>query len=173
MRNISYANLVKVPYGNGGGRKILLFSAVDCPYCKIFEASMKKYEGAINTTFYVVPSALRAIELGGLKPGLKAIDIWCAVNSTKAWKKYWVNQSSPKKTKCHSEKMVRSMAKLGYYLKDFLAATGTKIHGYPGFVDEAGSILSVNVTKLNSKNVKQLFGEKNKPRDSPHKRSWL
>ena len=65
------------------------------------------------------------------------------------------------------------MAKLGYYLKDFLAATGTKIHGYPGFVDEAGSILSVNVTKLNSKNVKQLFGEKNKPRDSPHKRSWL
>ena len=65
-----------------GERKIAVFSDVDCPYCRKFEAELTKVD---NITVYTF---LYPIE--GLHP--KAVQtsrqIWCAPNKNKAWDEY-------------------------------------------------------------------------------------
>lgn len=65
-----------------GERKIAVFSDVDCPYCRKFEAELTKVN---NITVYTF---LYPIE--GLHP--KAVQtsrqIWCAPNKNKAWDDY-------------------------------------------------------------------------------------
>mgnify|MGYP001072444129 CR=1 FL=1 len=75
------ANAIKVVKGNGA-RKLVVFSDVDCPYCRKFEAELAKVD---NITVYTF---LYPIE--GLHP--KAIQmskqIWCAPDRNKAWDAY-------------------------------------------------------------------------------------
>ena len=75
------ANAIKVVKGNGA-RKLVVFSDVDCPYCRKFEAELAKVD---NLTVYTF---LYPIE--GLHP--KAIQmskqIWCAPDRNKAWDAY-------------------------------------------------------------------------------------
>jgi len=75
------ANAIKVVKGNGA-RKLVVFSDVDCPYCRKFEAELAKVD---NITVYTF---LYPIE--GLHP--KAIQmskqIWCAPDRNKAWEAY-------------------------------------------------------------------------------------
>ena len=69
MNGIEYAKLIKVAYGDGGNRKMLLFSAVDCGFCQRFEQEFAKYGNKVNTTFYVVPSAFAVGLTGGVATG--------------------------------------------------------------------------------------------------------
>jgi thiol:disulfide interchange protein DsbC len=82
------ANAIKVVKGNGA-RKLVVFSDVDCPYCRKFEAELDKVD---NTTVYTF---LYPIE--GLHP--KAIQmskqIWCAPNRNKAWDDYITRGTVP------------------------------------------------------------------------------
>lgn len=65
-----------------GERKIAVFSDVDCPYCRKFEAELTKVD---NITVYTF---LYPIE--GLHPKAVQISrqIWCAPNKNKAWDDY-------------------------------------------------------------------------------------
>ncbi|OGU19654.1 MAG: thiol:disulfide interchange protein [Hydrogenophilales bacterium RIFOXYD1_FULL_62_11] len=82
------ANAIKVVKGNGA-RKLVVFSDVDCPYCRKFEAELDKVD---NTTVYTF---LYPIE--GLHP--KAVQmskqIWCAPNRNKAWDDYITRGTVP------------------------------------------------------------------------------
>ena len=82
------ANAIKVVKGNGA-RKLVVFSDVDCPYCRKFEAELNKVD---NTTVYTF---LYPIE--GLHP--KAVQmskqIWCAPNRNKAWDAYITRGTVP------------------------------------------------------------------------------
>jgi thiol:disulfide interchange protein DsbC len=75
------ANSIKQVKGNGE-RKLVVFSDVDCPYCRKFEAELAKVD---NITVYTF---LYPIE--GLHP--KAVQmsrqIWCAPDRNKAWDAY-------------------------------------------------------------------------------------
>jgi thiol:disulfide interchange protein DsbC len=75
------ANALKTVKGTGA-RKLVLFSDVDCPYCRKFEAELAKVD---NITVYTF---LYPIE--GLHP--KAVQaskqIWCAPDRNKAWDDY-------------------------------------------------------------------------------------
>jgi thiol:disulfide interchange protein DsbC len=79
---------LKTVKGNGA-RKLVLFSDVDCPYCRKFEAELAKVD---NLTVYTF---LYPIE--GLHP--KAVQtskqIWCAPDRNKAWDDYIARGSVP------------------------------------------------------------------------------
>jgi thiol:disulfide interchange protein DsbC len=75
------SNALKTVKGNGA-RKLVVFSDVDCPYCRKFEAELTKVD---NITVYTF---LYPIE--GLHP--KAVQaskqVWCAPDRNKAWNDY-------------------------------------------------------------------------------------
>ena len=81
-------NALKTVKGNGA-RKLVVFSDVDCPYCRKFEAELTKVD---NITVYTF---LYPIE--GLHP--KAVQaskqVWCAPDRNKAWDDYITGGSLP------------------------------------------------------------------------------
>ena len=81
-------NALKTVKGNGS-RKLVVFSDVDCPYCRKFEAELTKVD---NITVYTF---LYPIE--GLHP--KAVQtskqIWCAPDRNKAWDVYIAGGNVP------------------------------------------------------------------------------
>jgi len=82
-------NALKTVKGNGE-RKLVVFSDVDCPYCRKFETELDKVD---NITVYTF---LYPIE--GLHP--KAVQaskqIWCAPDRNKAWETYITGGGLPK-----------------------------------------------------------------------------
>ena len=81
-------NALKTVKGNGA-RKLILFSDVDCPYCRRFEAELAKVD---NITVYTF---LYPIE--GLHPKAPQTSkqIWCAPDRNKAWDEYTTRGSIP------------------------------------------------------------------------------
>ena len=81
-------NALKTVKGKGE-RKLVVFSDVDCPYCRKFEAELAKVD---NITVYTF---LYPIE--GLHP--KAVQtskqIWCAPDRNKAWDEYITRGTVP------------------------------------------------------------------------------
>jgi thiol:disulfide interchange protein DsbC len=81
-------NALKTVKGKGE-RKLVVFSDVDCPYCRKFEAELTKID---NITVYTF---LYPIE--GLHP--KAVQaskqIWCAPDRNKAWDDYITRNTVP------------------------------------------------------------------------------
>ena len=86
--SLPLGNALKTVKGNGA-RKLALFSDVDCPYCRKFEAELSKVD---NITVYTF---LYPIE--GLHP--KAVQmskqIWCAPDRNQAWNDYITRGSVP------------------------------------------------------------------------------
>jgi thiol:disulfide interchange protein DsbC len=86
--SLPLGNALKTVKGNGA-RKLVVFSDVDCPYCRKFEAELAKVD---NITVYTF---LYPIE--GLHP--KAVQtskqIWCAPDRNKAWDDYITRGSVP------------------------------------------------------------------------------
>ncbi len=82
-------NALKTVKGKGE-RKLVVFSDVDCPYCRKFEAELAKVD---NITVYTF---LYPIE--GLHPKAVQISkqIWCAPDRNKAWDDYTTKDIVPK-----------------------------------------------------------------------------
>lgn len=82
-------NAIKTVKGNGA-RKLALFSDVDCPYCRRFEAELAKVDNITVYTF-LYPVA-------GLHPNAAQTSrqIWCAPDRNKAWDDYITRGSVPK-----------------------------------------------------------------------------
>ncbi|MDM5176944.1 hypothetical protein PO883_07000 [Massilia sp. DJPM01] len=100
MANLAYDKLIKVSYGNGGGRKILMFTAVDCPACNQLEKDLRKAAPLMNTTFYLATGSLRDSSAGGLPFLDKVARIRCDDNPGQAWQTYWANRSVPPARAC-------------------------------------------------------------------------
>lgn len=94
--SLPLGNALKTVKGNGA-RKLAVFSDVDCPYCRKFEAELAKID---NITVYTF---LYPIE--GLHPKAVQISrqIWCAPDRNKAWDDYIANSTVPKNDgKCNN-----------------------------------------------------------------------
>lgn len=100
MANIQYDKLIKVVYGNGGGRKILMFSALDCPGCTRLEKGLHKAAPAMNTTFYVVAGSLQEMDRGAMPFLQNVARIRCDSNPAQAWQTYWATRAVPPKGAC-------------------------------------------------------------------------
>lgn len=81
-------NALKTVKGSGE-RKLVVFSDVDCPYCRKFEAELAKVDNITVYTFLY--------PIAGLHP--KAVQtskqIWCAPDRNKAWDEYITRGTVP------------------------------------------------------------------------------
>ncbi|HQS80914.1 MAG TPA: DsbC family protein [Thiobacillus sp.] len=129
--SLPLGDALKSVKGNGA-RKLVVFSDVDCPYCRKFEAELAKVD---NITVYTF---LYPIE--GLHP--KAVQtskqIWCAPDRNKAWEQYITRGSVPNNDgKCANP--VEATIALGAKLKvsgtpTIIFANGQRV---PGMVPAA------------------------------------
>ena len=139
MSAIEYDKLIKVTYGDGGGRKMLMFSALDCGYCKMFEQQFSKVGPNNNTAFYVVPSSLRPIKAGGEQAWQGVTQIWCAPDNGQAWKNFWATNELPAPRQCgiDAAKAERDV----HYLSSLMKVAGVKVTGTPQLVREDGVMI--------------------------------
>lgn len=86
--SLPLGNALKTVKGKGE-RKLVVFSDVDCPYCRKFEAELEKVD---NITVYTF---LYPIEGLHPKAAQASKQIWCAPNRNKAWDDYISRGSVP------------------------------------------------------------------------------
>ena len=81
-------NALKTVKGNGS-RKLVVFSDVDCPFCRKFEAELTKVD---NITIYTF---LYPIESLHPKAVQASKQVWCAPDRNKAWEEYTTKNILP------------------------------------------------------------------------------
>jgi thiol:disulfide interchange protein DsbC len=105
-----------------GARKLVIFADPNCGYCKRFEKDLQSIKDVTVYTFlYPI--------LGGDSPE-KSRNIWCAKDSTKAWRDWMLDGTAPP----------RSMGKCDVTALERVAAMGRKyrVNGTPALVFEDG-----------------------------------
>ncbi|MSP86531.1 MAG: DsbC family protein, partial [Methylotenera sp.] len=95
LTKIDFSNLpleqaIKAVKGNGS-RKLVVFSDVDCPYCKRLEQNE-----LANITDVTIYTFLYPIEQLHPDAASKSKLIWCANNRVKAWEDWIFNNQLPK-----------------------------------------------------------------------------
>ncbi len=83
---------IKVVKGNGS-RKLVVFSDVDCPYCKRLEQN--ELTNITDVTIYTFLYPLQQLHPDAVA---KSKSIWCANNRTKAWEDWIFRNQLPKST---------------------------------------------------------------------------
>ena len=170
MNAIDYDRLVKVTYGNGGGRRILVFSAVDCPHCKSFEDGMRSVSRQVNTTFYVVPSALQPINKGGAQTWQVATRIWCSEDPGEAWLAFWEKRAVPAQRPCQLQPKTAELFER--QITDLLQASGMRITGTPRLIAEDGTRMTIR-PKLDAAFVEATYGAAGRPASAAKEPRWL
>ncbi len=135
-------NALKTVKGKGE-RRLVVFSDVDCPFCRKFEAELAKVD---NITVYTF---LYPIE--GLHP--KAVQtskqIWCAPDRNKAWDEYITRGTIPANDgKCANP--VDATVALGNKLK----VTGTPTLVFANGVRMPGMVPAAQLERLLAANAK-------------------
>lgn len=126
-----------------GERKLVVFSDVDCPYCRRFEAELAKVD---NITVYTF---LYPIE--GLHPKAVQISkqIWCAPDRNKAWDEYITRGTIPGNDgKCANP--VDATVALGNKLK----VSGTPTLVFANGVRVPGMVPAAQLERLLAANAK-------------------
>jgi thiol:disulfide interchange protein DsbC len=80
---------IKVVKGNGS-RKLVVFSDVDCPYCKRLEQNE-----LVNISDVTIYTFLYPLEQLHPDSAAKSKSIWCATNRVKAWNDWILNNKLP------------------------------------------------------------------------------
>jgi thiol:disulfide interchange protein DsbC len=105
-----------------GERKLVVFADPNCGYCKRFERDLNNVKDVTVYTFlYPI--------LGGDSPE-KAKNIWCAKDSTKAWRDWMLDGTAPPK--------VMGQCDLGALNRNAEMGRKYKINGTPAIVFEDG-----------------------------------
>jgi thiol:disulfide interchange protein DsbC len=86
--SLPIGNALKTVKGTGA-RKLVVFSDVDCPYCRKFEAELDKVDNITVYTFLYPIEGLhpRAVQMSK--------QIWCAPDRNKAWEDYITRNTVP------------------------------------------------------------------------------
>ena len=168
---IDYEKLPKITMGDGGNRRLVMFSSVDCPYCKNFEDAMRKHGGAVNSTIYVVPSALQKIGQGGAQQWQAVSRIWCAEDAGDAWRGFWATRTIPAARQCRfADPRVAETA--DQQLKDILQAVGVRVVASPQIVREDGVVIT-NKPDMSASYIAATFGPDAAPPASQRPARWL
>jgi len=143
MRSVAWDRLIEDRYGRGGGRRLILISAVNCPFCQKMEASLARLAAALDTTFYVLTSSLTPLaDAGeGLRTWQQAAALRCAKDPGAAWRRFWATHSVPASSGCAIDAVAaqHSFRNFG----SVMASVGTKVRGTPALIMEDGTKLSV------------------------------
>lgn len=172
MNAIDYDKLVKVNYGRGSARKLIMFSAVDCGYCQRLEQDLARFGDKIDVTFYVVPMSLKAIKHGGAAQMQTVAKIWCADDQTGAWKKYWENLTPPPASGRACAFDAQTAERQAGHLANILKAAGIAVRGTPSYLREDGTLLS-HRSKIDIAYVNQNFGSAGAVPTPANPQQWL
>lgn len=172
MNGIEYDKLIKVGYGDGGGRKVLLFSAVDCGFCQRFEQEFAKYGNKVDTTFYVLPSGLKKYAQGGAAEWQTASRLWCADDNASAWKAYWSTLKAPVRSSKTCAFEPKTADAQSTYFTEILRVVGVPVHGTPTMVREDGTVLE-NKPNMDAAYMNQAFGPAGVAQVPANPRRWL
>ena len=176
MAQIRYEALIKLVYGKGGGRRVLMFSALDCPYCRRFEDTLGFVGDQLDTTFYVVPSALIGIEGDGVLVWQKVSRVWCAENPGNAWEGFWSEGSVPAVSSSRACEFAQPQSAVlaNQQMREILKAVGTRVFAVPQFVREDGMVLRAG-GQMELRDLDVLFGPKGLPSVASHAsaENWL
>lgn len=157
VANLDPAWTIPITHGDGGGRKILLISAVDCSACRRFEQALAKHSNSVDTTFIVFPSSLSRIETSEGRQGWDvAVRLLCAVDSTAAWKAYWNAHQVPRSLACNQS--ADTLEDGSKSLWNILRGAGVQPTGYPSLVDEAGRKLPLVGPSWTAASIQEIFG---------------
>lgn len=176
LMQLDAEQLIRVPYGDGGGRRVLLISALDCPVCKRLENTLAQVQGQLNTTFVVLPSALRPVSHpSGAKVWAQVSSLWCAPDQAQAWHAFWREGSLPPASSDGSACAFSSPQKaMQAYLDVFTAlqCAGLEIKSVPSMVLENGSLLRYQRDHSNADWLR-LLGPEGTPRHPTPTPRWL
>ncbi len=139
MQNVEYDKLMRVTYRDGGNRRLLMFSAVDCTYCKRYEDLLQKIGRTTATTIYVVPTSLNAIKTGGLSAWETVTRLWCAPDNGRAWQGYWQTRAVPAARQC--QWTPKSAEATTNQLQYMMMSVGLDLKGVPRLVREDGYVI--------------------------------
>jgi hypothetical protein len=155
VRNISPERTVKIQYGDGGGRKIILLSSLDCPFCAKMEANLARLAPSLNTTFYLVPSTLNGRDDSALPLWGDVAKIWCSQDSASAWKTFWATRRVPAAQQCAMNGVQAREASREF--RDLLQSVGIKPHGSPAIIREDGRVFTPPAI-MNAAQAEELYG---------------
>ncbi|MEO8153860.1 MAG: hypothetical protein ABI605_12375 [Rhizobacter sp.] len=144
MSRVRWDQLIRVTYGDGGARRLILVSAVNCPYCRKMEANLAKSATTLRTTFYVLPSSLTPLNASdeGQRTWSQAADLWCAHDDGGAsWKAFWVTHQAPRNQACPLD--AASAQQLFRNFGIVMASIGVKVRGTPALIREDGEVFGV------------------------------
>lgn len=162
VSHVDYDKLIKVSYGDGGGRRLLMFSAVDCVHCKAFEESIARVKSQVSTTFFVIPASLNP---DPQSQGWQVVSrIWCSEDKSGAWLAYWNRHAVPAAAaQCEFQPRVAPRAYND--LISVFKAVGVRVVGTPNVVREDGAIVPTR-DRFDAATAQALFGEQAAPRAS-------
>lgn len=91
------------PYGHGS-RKVVVYSAPDCPFCREFDKAMLSIAKAHDISFYIMPAVLRG-DSASFRAG-----IWCSAQPMKTWEAAIQHRRLPSSTPCKKSRVVNVVA---------------------------------------------------------------
>ena len=143
MNNVRWDQFVRVAYGDGGARRLILISAVNCPYCRQMEANLASVATTLLTTFYVLPSSLISLDSSGeaQRSWSQAANLWCAHDDGVSWRAFWAMHQSPRTETCPMD--AASAQRLVRNFSTVMASIGVKVRGTPTLIREDGAVLGV------------------------------
>jgi len=164
MRNVRWDGFIRVRYGNGGARRLILISAVNCPYCRNMEANLQRSEATLQTTFYVLPSSLTPLDQDGegQRTWRQAVALWCARDDGASWKKFWITRELPVDSACPLD--TAAAQKLFRNFGTVMASIGARVRGTPALIREDGGVIGVPLD-FDSKYASSTYGPAGKPAD--------
>jgi hypothetical protein len=157
LHNIATNKMIKVQYGDGGGRRMILHSSLDCPFCAKMENNLAQYGRSLNTTFYVFPSGLneRDNTSQNLQVWDNAAKVYCAEDSGAAWKEYWAKKRVPPGGQCPVNGPVAKAINKDF--REILQSVGIRMHGSPAVIREDGQVFTPP-PQTNAAQMQELYG---------------
>jgi thiol:disulfide interchange protein DsbC len=135
-------NALKTVKGKGE-RKLVVFSDVDCPYCRKFEAELAKVD---NITVYTFLYPLESLHPKAVQTSKQ---IWCAPDRNKAWDDYITRGTVPNNNgKCANP--IDATIALGSQLK----VSGTPTLVFANGVRVPGMVPAAQLERLLAANAK-------------------
>lgn len=110
LNDIPKDRLISYRYGSGE-RKVILFTAYDCPNCRVLERELDKRGSDLNATVYIIPLGLQYFRRDPAT--LQVIrSIWCSEDPKSAWRSAIVDRRMPAPRSCPTNP--DEFANLGY-----------------------------------------------------------
>lgn len=174
VAGIDTSQLIRVQYGDGGGRRVLMFSALDCPICQLLENKLMQLQGSLDTTFYVVPASLRPMQMPAGQQAWQIVSrLWCAPDNGQVWRQFWAGQGQMPQAR-EACAFIEPQQAFNAYMSVHAALlqAGSKARGTPAMFLEDGSLLTYQTSRSDAEWLRVL-GPQGAPAPAKPAKRWL